>query len=226
MFRNLKSITETQEYITYKATTGPSKPINIPKYLTKEFAVILGIMLGDGHLMKNRKRLSLELTNEPLLKYIALAIENIFQIKVKIRSRLPKNPDWKILYYFYIDNSAMFQLFEQLGVPKGKKSSIIRVPKIIQQTKNLELKKAFAIGVLLAEGGTKKKKSKYGMSSASEGFIQDMIVILNELEIRSKFDKWFNKRYKREYFALYFKKTELSLLNAGVPEWSNGLIHK
>lgn len=224
-FQNIKIISESNVDFILKATTGPSKLVKIPKLWTKSLAFLLGIFLGDGHLMNNRKRISLELTNRELLNSVRLMLKEVFNFDVIIRARNPRQANWKKLYYIYVDSSAIFQFFEQLGIPKGNKSRTVKVPNVILKTRSKFLKEYFVKGVFSAEGGNRKKKGYYGMSSASEQFIKDMIVLLCALGITANYEKWLNKRYKREYFGLYFKKSNQGDLYAGVPEWSNGLIH-
>tara|TARA_Y100000310_G_scaffold250395_1_gene256596 strand:+ start:304 stop:1026 length:723 start_codon:yes stop_codon:yes gene_type:complete len=204
---NIKFLKETKGKILTKATTGPSKIVRIPTEMTEELACFIGIILGDGTLNKSKKRITLELINKELIQGIARLTNKIFAYNPRIFSRQDKRPNRKEGHYFYIDNSSIHQYLNKVfKIPAGKKSNLIKVPDQILKS-NKEILIGFFIGIFVTDGG--KRHRGYGLSTASKEFRDDLSTILSKLNIEHKTDKWVHKKYKKEYYGLYFKKEEM-----------------
>jgi len=174
------------DYGSLKLTDWQSKsePIKIPKFLDAKLSYILGAMLGDGHI-GNRKGHGKEVVFSDLdhkenQDYFAKAILETFGIKMKEAGK-----KGVIIY-----NSAFAEVLYLLGVPKGKKSNIIRVPKYIFSSP-LDEVKSFLKGVFDTDGSA----SKYGVSisSVSKEFIEDIKWLNLRLGIMGSIESRINK---------------------------------
>ena len=96
-----------------------------------------------------------------------------------------------------------------LEIPYGKKSHIVKVPEIIKNSNKL-IKIAFLQGIMMTEGG--KRKRGYGLSTASNQLWKDLIQLFSDVGIQVRKDKWTHKRYKKEYYGISFKVEEYSTL--------------
>ena len=192
-----------------KAKFGPSKEIRIPLILDENLAFFVATIIGDGHLKKSKYQIALELSNKRLLTDIQKVCMQLFKKKFNIwptKIREGKKPTYRL----NIDSKAVYSLLtEVFSVPKGKKSSIVQVPKIITKS-NKSIKSAFLIGLMTTEGG--KRRRGFGLSTSSEILWKQLVNLFTEIGIKIFKDKWINKKYNRYYYGLMFKKDQLNLL--------------
>ncbi len=199
---NIKEIRKSSLYV--KAKFGPSKITKIPLTLSHEIAFSVGVIIGDGHLKKRKLQITIELANKKLLRHIREIFKKIFYRKfnihpVKVRSG--KKPTFNMC----VDSKAIYNFLNKVfEVPIGKKSSIVKVPKIILSSNN-SIKAAFLIGIMVTEGGKRGK----GLSTASKGLWLGVARLFKHLKIVIRTERWTHKRYKKEYYGLIFKKEDL-----------------
>ena len=215
--KDLKLISKNKTELIVKAKYGPSKETSIPLVLNEELSFFIATIIGDGHLRKGKEQITIELTNKKLIKIVQKVTRDLFSREFNIKSRI-KNE--KPTYYILMDSKAIYKLLNKVfEIPFGKKSHLIKIPKYIMKSNN-KIKLAFLQGILVTEGG--KRKRGFGMSTASKQLWEDLIKVFKEVGIKTLVDKWVHKKYKKEYYGLCFKKQELPIIFAGVPEWSNG----
>jgi len=157
--------------------TGKSKPFKLPKKMSTDIAYIMGAMLGDGHI-GNR---SSEHGNEVVLTDLDRPnIAYTFKKKImKIFGILPKEDNRKGLIYY---STALATVLNLLGIPKGDKSKILRVPKFIF----FESKKvigAFIGGLFNADDNVGKKGIH--IHTSNKEFSKDLQWLLKRLGIVS-----------------------------------------
>ena len=207
--KNLKTITKTKNHIITKARYGPSKETNIPLRITKELAFIVAAIIGDGHLRRSKKQISIELTDISLLNQIQQYCIQTFNRKFNINPVKPrpnKKPSWQIP----MDSKAIYNLLNQtFEIPIGKKSHIVKVPEFIK-TSDKQIQKSFLQGIMLTEGG--KRRRGYGLSTASKILQEELSILFINIGIPTTKDKWTYKKYKKEYYGLIFKKEYYSFL--------------
>jgi DNA-binding transcriptional regulator WhiA len=170
---------------------------------------LCGIILGDGHLSNEPKhrRIEIEMTSERIIRMILEKIRKVFLINVKIRE-VNRNRDtfhrkgWRIVFE---SKEIWYFLKEVFEIPCGKKSGIIRVPKIIFESDS-ECVKSFVEGVFLADGSQRKKSIKF--SSASQDFIGDLERLLRKAGVCGRKRKFNNKKYNREFFEFVIIRKE------------------
>ncbi|MAG39675.1 hypothetical protein CMI41_01785 [Candidatus Pacearchaeota archaeon] len=208
--KDLNTINQTKTHITTKAKYGPSKETKIPLIIKPELAFIVATIIGDGHLRKEKKQICIELTDLDLLKqiqdYFKIIFKREFNINL-IKLRKGRKQSWQMP----IDSKAIHNLLNQtFEIPIGKKSHIVKIPEFIKNS-NKSVKKAFLQGIMLTEGG--KRRRGYGLSTASKTLWKDLSVLFEEFEIPIQLDRWIYKKYKKEYYGLVFKeKHYLSLM--------------
>ncbi len=207
-----------------KNITGPRNLVYLPLNLTEELACVLGMILGDGHLKKNEKKIVFEEVTFSQTKLFKEIIDYIFSYDQKIKRRIDKRKNRKVRYNVQINSTCIYLFFNKiLEVPIGKKSNVIRVPSfILENTK--EIQKSFLMGVLLTDGG--KHNKGYGLSTASEEFRDNIMTLLYSNGIKCYLDGWENEKYKRRYYGLYFKKKEISKIMQGCQSGLMGQIHQ
>ncbi|MBS3092257.1 DEAD/DEAH box helicase [Candidatus Pacearchaeota archaeon] len=145
--------------------TGKSKPITLPRYLNRDLSYVIGAMLGDGHL-GNRKGHGCEvvfsdLDREEISAEFKKVILNLFGEDMK------KDIKKGLVSY----NSALSEVFLNLGVPRGRKASRIRVPKFIFFSP-IECVAGFIKGIFDTDGNA--GKYSVSISSVSKDFITDL----------------------------------------------------
>ncbi len=207
--KELNLLKKTKDYLIVKAKFGPSKETRIPLKLNEELSFFVAAIIGDGHLKKSKLQISIELTNKELIKHIQRACLKIFKRNFNIHQTKPREGK-KSSSYIAMDSKAIYSLLNKVfEIPIGRKSHIVSVPQIILKS-NKSIKSAFLIGIMLTEGG--KRRRGFGLSTASKKLWGDLIYLFNDVGIKVLIDKWVYKKYKKEYYGLSFKKENLFLL--------------
>ena len=205
---DLKIIKRTKNHIITKAKFGPSKKTFIPLNLTEELSFFTATIIGDGHLKKSKKQISIELSNKKLLQNIQKTCKNLFKRSFNIRAvklRKAKKQSW----HMNIDNKAIYNLLNQVfEVPIGKKTHIMHVPELIKKA-NKSVKSAFLEGIIATKSGKRQGRNRLGLSTASPQLWLDLTSLFQELGIKIRVDKWVYRKYKKEFYGLSFIKEDL-----------------
>jgi intein/homing endonuclease len=218
--KDLKLISKNNSQIIVKAKYGPSKPTAIPLGVDENFAFLVASIIGDGHIKKSKFQIAFECTNPRLNNLLKKICKEKFNREFNIK-KIKERPGKKPSSILRIDSKAICKLLEgPFEIPRGKKSHLVKVPKIIKES-NKSIKIAFLKGILATEGG--KRRRGYGLSTASKELWLNLIEIFKELNIPVLTDKWTHQSYKKDYYGISFKECHLKRLNVGVPEWSNGM---
>ena len=176
-------------------------------------AYLAGAITGDGHLSAHKKKgvfqdycINIDISDKEYLQQIFNNIKAI--IKTKTVPTEPKKRGNRISRLcIAIRNKELFLFFnETLGIPKGKKSDTIRIPKLIKDS-DIRIKKQFLAGYFDTDGGFRGKT--LGFTTASYDMQTDVSKLLDELEITYSLDKWFNKKYIKMYYGVRLKKKEI-----------------
>lgn len=166
--------------------------------ITPSFAEICGIHAGDGYLRKRGNRFELEIGGHPEEKdyydnHVTHLFNEVFDVSLKAKKYV------KGTYGIITSNRKIVKTLNWAGFPFGKKSLIVKIPKIILESNNLILYASFLRGLLDTDGhiGFKRKVSgKYcefkrtrhyypciNISSVSKKLIEDVGFILNKLGV-------------------------------------------
>ena len=213
--KNLIIIKESNLFIKVKSKTGPSPIVKLPKNNCSNLLILLGLILGDGHLKKAKPKIVYESIDYELVNYVKKLLRDIFSLNCTLRTRNRRN---QTFYYIEPNNRAVQDYLNKIfNVPIGKKSHIISMPNRL----NTQEKAQLFIGYFLADGGFRQKG--LGITSKSSKIIDDLEILFNELNLKSTKEKWYNKKYKGWYYSIKFKTQQLTelLRIAEVSEWSN-----
>lgn len=185
--------------------------------LDNELSYLAGVISGDGHIKKGIKHIGKDYSkdygimiysnNNSFLEYVLLLI------KRKVKTITTIKPG-KRSYYISIRNKELHNVLSNIiGIPTGKKSDIIKIPKIIKNNK--EYLKHFIAGFFDTDGGF--KGNSIGFCSASNQIIDELITYLIRFKINSSKDKWINKKYNKEYYALKIRKVDIAKFIETIP---------
>ena len=161
------------------------------KKLTTELAELCGILAGDGHLSRyiSKKRtdykiyFSGHLTDDK--EYMSY-IQNLFY---KVTGKSLYKYKKKNYIELVARSKELLEMFENIGIPVGKKSHIVRIPKQIKN--DLKLSCAFVRGVADTDFSLVYRKRKtvrnyprITTDLASKNLINDICEVLDKLRIK------------------------------------------
>jgi len=210
--KELKVLKQNKEYLITKARFGPSKETKIPLYLDENLAFFVATIIGDGNLKKAKLQISIELSDKKLIEYIRETCLNLFNRSFNIHPVIEREGK-KQTYQMVMDNKSIYCLLNKVfNIPIGKKSNIVCVPNIIKKS-NKSIKSAFIIGIMLTEGG--KRRRGVGMSTASKMLWEDLSNLFEDVGIKVSKDRWIYKKYNKEYYGLYFKIDKIHFILEG-----------
>tara|TARA_Y100000034_G_C6732117_1_gene324421 strand:- start:11 stop:727 length:717 start_codon:yes stop_codon:yes gene_type:complete len=219
--KELKIISINNKWIFTKAKFGPSKLTRIPFLINEELSFFVAAIIGDGHLKKDKLQISIEISNKKLLISIKKICKELFNRKFNIH-KIKKREGRKQTFNLIMDSKAIYNLLNKVfEIPLGKKSNIVKVPKLILKS-NKSIKAAFLIGIMVTEGG--KRRRGIGLSTSSKQLWEDLIKLFENIGIKVLKDKWIYKKYKKEYYGISFKRKSLSLLMRGCRSGQTGQI--
>ena len=165
-----------------------NRPINLPKFYSKELAYLCGFILGDGHVSKRLEVIIWEETEEHT-KYIVGLIERLFEYKPIVI----KEKNYNIICIY--SSPVHFFFTKVIGFVEGKKKSKEIVPEFINL--NLEFKTDFLRGLFDSDGGvtiSKKGKKSILLSSSNDKLLNKIALLLKNFDINLSMYKSGNKR--------------------------------
>lgn len=162
--------------------------------LNEDLAYIMGLICSDGHLIKKKTqyRLSFHNTNYELGTNFKNLINKIFNIEVKFRERIIEGN--KPCGEWYFDNKFVFKFFEKLGIPRGCKSTSLKLPVCITNSPHSVIF-SFYSGYIDGDGSICKKSGRIRIISSSKDFVEESKLLLRTLGIRASS---FNHVYLKE----------------------------
>jgi len=159
--------------------------------MNENLAEICGIIAGDGHLSRylSKKRTDYKVSifghkedDKDYLMEVQYLIEKTIGIKPKFLSK-------KNHIEIRINSKNILELFEDFGIPVGRKSGSISIPKEIKN--DFRLSTAFIRGlsdtdfsVVFKRRKTKKTYPRITADIKSKLLIEDVCHVLNQLEIK------------------------------------------
>jgi intein/homing endonuclease len=160
----------------------------IPNELNPELSYFLGLLVTDGHLVlenvDKRYKVMIFTSYEEERNIILKLIQSLFEYEASVR---PKKYGFnkKTNYEIYICSKNLVNyLNEKIGIPAGAKSKIIRVPKILFKTTDLNIS-SFVRGVIDGDGTISSLSNCVRIASGSPLFLEDIQKLLSKLKIRS-----------------------------------------
>jgi len=176
--------------------------------LNKDMAYLVGAILGDGYISNSTKsksdlskdyRISLETMDFSFIESFTSRITQFVYTKTTIKTRLAKLNRVQT-YYFQLRNKGLHTYLTQvLNLPKGPKSTDLRIPLSIWNSK-INLQKCFIAGLFDSDGGIRGRN--IGFTMKNKLFMEDVQRMLFNWGISSVQDSWFNCKYGRNYYGL------------------------
>jgi hypothetical protein len=200
--------------------------------ITSELARVLGFLVGDGHIAKMfgpshpdfGPKYRIQLSNH---KDIILD-----QFKHDIETHYDKRQHWHetkfnhivdgyngFSRFIYCYNKTICNNLIHLGIPRGNKSSIIRVPRDVMQSdpriKAEFLKALFTCDGTISKHGYKNQNYQIALSTVSNKLAEDVMILLTELGftpyMNSHKPPKMNDGYirKRRYWVSMFRRQDI-----------------
>lgn len=183
--------------------------------LTKKTAYLAGAVIGDGYISNSFKssknhakdyRISFELADKEYLMELLRIIKFLTKTKSNLK-KVTEKRGRKQRYSFQVRNKSLhYFLNDFLGIPKGKKSDKVFIPKEIKIS-NREIKKHFLAGLFDTDGGI--RGHTIGFTTASKKLLNDTSKMLTCFSIKHLKEGWTNKKYKKEYYGIRLYKPEI-----------------
>jgi len=148
-----------------------TKKIRLPEYLDEKLAELLGLLFSDGMITSREVRFFNN--NECILMHFAELFKDIFGI-------MPTKVNFRTVNGMKVDSSAIVKILQKLGMPRRKKSKIVKVPSLIQKSPESVIA-AFIKGYFLGDGAFSKGVIEF--SSASKELIHELSYLLTKLGI-------------------------------------------
>ncbi len=196
-----------------KVGQGQSKPVKAPKKLSINLCKIAGAHAADGSLSPDYGVRLVDSSKEAVSKWISW-LSNEFKIKIKLVKSRRENAFKTEKYNKVI--ARYLNIF--FGFPFGKKTNIVREPKIIREA-SLKYRIAFALGVLTFDGSV-SLDGLISLDSNSKQLILDLQDILVKDGIESNINKISQKYVLRiANSKTKFKPKLLNYFEKETPKW-------
>jgi intein/homing endonuclease len=195
-----------------------------------KLALFLGMLIGDGYI-SNRKNgfgyptysINFYNTNQKLVVLFAQLFYELFDEKGKINSR--KREGRKIIYDFCKHSKEIFDyVVYDIGIPFGKKASIVEVPDIIFNSNEL-VKKYFLLGLFYTDGGVNKRGNVI-FHMASKELLLGVNVLFNDLWKINKEVKRVTQKNKYISYQLNLNIAESTEVLQNLPGSHNLVLHR
>jgi DNA-binding transcriptional regulator WhiA len=210
------SVLNFDDEIFCRQKVGRKKLIRIPLKNSDNLSFLAGIIIGDGHLGKKKKRIQIEMDDVQTLTKVVKIFHEIFNVRTKLRivrkQELYYQQTWRIVFESKEISLFFNKVFE---IPLGRKSHIIKVPSIIFES-NANLKRSFIKGLFFADGSFKKKTIRF--SSKSQQLIDDLGKLFETIGFRSVKRVYRNKTFDINYFELFLMTEEAERFKLKVPD--------
>ncbi len=192
-----------------------NKKIESKIKLTPKTAYLVGVIIGDGHIVNSSKsktdhstdyQIRIDISDKEYLVYLSKVIKSLIYTKSQPQSPKIYGNRMERLY-FQVRNKRLFKfLSEEMEIPKGAKSSIVFVPNKIKNSSK-EIKSCFLAGYFDTDGGF--RGNSLGFTTASQILHKGTIELLNEFGIKHLKERWTNKRYNKEFYGIRIYKGEI-----------------
>ena len=168
-----------------------AKKIILPYEMSEELAEEIGIHLGDGCMSFNRNYFSVK-TNKTEESYVTDFLFPLYKKLYNIDLRLMQLPS---VSGFEICSKSLCEFKNRIiGLPYGEKVEKIEVPKVITDTRNKEIYKAFIRGLFDTDGCIyMSKKGRYPLISItikSEKLIKEVGLMLKQMGFIPQINKY------------------------------------
>ncbi len=184
--------------------------------LNEQTAYLSGMIVGDGHLSNSVKskrndasrdyRITLDIVDREHLFLVFRIIKGLIQTKSEPKE-VNQGGNRIRRYCFQFRNKDLFLFFhEELGIPKGAKSSVVSVPLKIKFSGE-EIRRNFLAGYFDADGGF--RGNTLGFTTASKNLNEDIAEMLGDFSFSFTKESWVNKKYGKTFFGIRLRRSEI-----------------
>ncbi|MBI2079470.1 signal recognition particle receptor subunit alpha [Candidatus Micrarchaeota archaeon] len=192
----------TGKYLEIRGTGKEQviKKVKLPLGMDNKLAEFFGYVFGDGHL----ERGYVEVTNndEEILNRLVELSKHLFGSEGGIRADKRNG----VKKFFLASKPVFLFLTKVAGVPKGNKSSIMKMPDYLLKSSN-ETIKYFIRSYFDTDGYVEKDSRHIEFCSASSLFIQQLRILLLRFGLFSNISK--RKIKDKEYYRLFLKSDDV-----------------
>ena len=185
----------------------------IPEFkISEEFALLLGLLYGDGWMTSRQKALKNSDWKIGLVEDDKGVIDSFSALVRKIFSIQPTSRFRKTYYEVYFNSRFVYEVLNrQFGFPDGYKIGRLKIPKIIRKSDNLLI--SFLCGVFSTDGKFTLHKGypRIGVDSATEKFIRQIKVALSRLGFHPRTYVWKRKGGNNLYGLYLNGKSQVKL---------------
>jgi intein/homing endonuclease len=183
--------------------------------LTPKTAYLTAVIIGDGNLSNYVKskskpspdyRIIIDVSDKGYLCDLSKLFKTIINTKSIPRMPIQRGRRKPRLYFAFRNKSLFYFFHKDMEIPKGKKSSIVFIPRKIKES-SLEIKKAFLAGYFDTDGGF--RGNSLGFTTASKRLNIEVSTLLSEFKIEHSLDSWVNNKYKKEFYGIRIRKKEI-----------------
>jgi intein/homing endonuclease len=192
---------------------------------SKEVALFLGMFAGDGCLTIKHNGDGYRIypvqffnTRKDYVELFAKLFYNIFGVKGTIFANRRENR--KVLWGFRKYSVMIYKIINtDLEISCGKKALTVRIPSFIRNGPKT-LKKAFFLGLLITDGGTRSNKELM-FHSASKELIYDLRDLIESVWGVHRNIKEYIQREKFRSYQLTLNTRDGSRILNDLPTWHN-----
>jgi len=183
----LRKIYKEHNHLGYPKLYGLMRSkitVKIPLYINEDFAELMGLILSDGSIIRNR---IIFFNNDPMLRRrFKTLVKKVFGINCREKM-------FNTVLGVEVNSALIVRLLKILGLPDRRKSHNALVPEIVMKAPD-NIAAAFVRGLFLGDGGFSKNVIEY--TSVSKKLISGLSYLLARLGILYSVDVSSGKRYR------------------------------
>lgn len=186
--RAKKEIIKNFRYFICKNNTTKQKTRAVKK-IEKKLAKIVGAHMADGYMQKEGNTYKIKICDErrDSIEKCSEWIKEVFSINPRVRYGIRFNKKYWLCWF---NNKIIGRYLENIfKIKAGKKFDIAQEPKIIKKSP-LDIRKEFAKGIMMFDGGV-KTSGMVSITSMSKQLIEDLykILALDKISVNKGYNK-------------------------------------
>lgn len=160
--------------------------ITLPKYIGKDFLYFAGLIAGDGDLSQHNSVYSIRFSNssDELIQKFKKLVKKLFNVECNYSSRNSEKRPASVRF----GSKIVFQILNQLGIPKSPKSDKIDMSNLLLNMPNDDIS-SFISGLFDSDGSVvirDKGASYIDLTTTSKNLAQKLHLLLLRFGVLSK----------------------------------------
>lgn len=161
------------------------------KKITRGFSEICGALMGDGWIQSNESNLFIAGNPKEDKFYYDNHLVPLINKELNLNIKARLFPYWRV-YGISIHRKSIIKIFLNVGIPKGRKARIVRIPSVFKKSKNLFLPLLRGIfdtdgSIYFMRGNPKNDfhiRPRLRITSVSKKLIEDIKTLSRSIEIK------------------------------------------